>query len=530
MTSPADSIARLKHPSHSAMSSEERLRKLQQTTSSSHLSFDEKVQDLLRLGLEAFNLDIGILSNVRAERYIVINAVTADNSIAKHSEFPLGDTYCRHTLSCGNPTSTHHAVHSQWKNHPCYEKFRLEAYIGSPVTVDGKVFGTLNFSSPHPHLNAFDKHDHEFLQLMAQWVGLELERRQSEQKLQQFKTTLDQTLDCVFMFSADTLQFIYVNQGAMDQVGYSHEELMRMTPVDIKPEFNDRRFQQIIRSLANGTQSTCTFETMHQHRNGQRIAVEIFLQYIAPPDEEARFVAIVRDITERRKIDKMKSEFISTVSHELRTPLTSIHGSLGLIKGLNEGGMPDKTLSLIEIAHSNSERLLALINDILDMEKVASGNMRLDCRSYSLRALLNKTLASNQGYAEKYAVTFCLNPTVPDVEINVDADRFEQIMANLLSNAAKFSPPGEQIDISTTLRDGNVRIAVQDHGNGIPEEFRSRIFSKFSQADASDSRQKGGTGLGLSISKALVEEMSGKISFETDADLGTCFFLDLPAS
>lgn len=247
-------------------------------------------------------------------------------------------------------------------------------------------------------------------------------------------------------------------------------------------------------------------------------------------DAEGRAIGtfgVSSEITERKKVERMKNEFVSTVSHELRTPLTSIRGSLGLIAGGVAGEVPPQVKAMIDIAYNNSERLVRLINDILDMEKIESGKMVFEMAPTSLMPLVEEAIAANQGYAEQYGVRFLLKQST-DVKVNVDSDRLMQVLTNLLSNAAKFSPRGEVVELSVVAQDGKVRLSIADHGPGISEEFSRRIFQKFAQADSSDTRQKGGTGLGLSISKAIVERFSGVLGFETQAGKGTTFYFDLP--
>ena len=171
--------------------------------------------------------------------------------------------------------------------------------------------------------------------------------------------------------------------------------------------------------------------------------------------------------------------------------------------------------------------MIRLINDILDIEKIESGKMRLDLQVVDLKPLLVQVLAANEGYGT--ALNVGLNLDFPDeAQVNVDSDRLTQVITNLLSNAMKFSPPGDKVRVQVSRAGLGVRVEVQDHGPGIPEEFRNRIFQKFSQADSSDTRQKGGTGLGLNISRAIVERMGGTIGFSTEAGVGTTFFFELP--
>jgi PAS domain S-box-containing protein len=234
------------------------------------------------------------------------------------------------------------------------------------------------------------------------------------------------------------------------------------------------------------------------------------------------------DLTEHKRIEQMKDEFVSTVSHELRTPLTSISGALGLITGGALGDAPPAIQQMLEIAHRNSLRLGYLINDLLDMEKISAGKMSFDMREHSLRQLLDEALASNQAFAAHFGVS-CVLHDPPNVNIWVDGLRLQQVLTNFLSNAIKYTPDGGQVTLHCSLPDArHVRISVTDEGPGIPPGFQARVFEKFAQADASDSRQKGGTGLGLAITKEFIERMGGRVGFDTAADQGTTFWCELP--
>ncbi|MDP3310286.1 MAG: ATP-binding protein, partial [Polaromonas sp.] len=242
------------------------------------------------------------------------------------------------------------------------------------------------------------------------------------------------------------------------------------------------------------------------------------------------FYSLATDITELKRIDRLKSEFVSTVSHELRTPLTSIRGSLGLVSGGMAGKLPEPAIKLIDIAKNNCERLIRLINDILDIEKIESGKMQLELQPMALLPLLTQAVAANQGYGLANNVSLALQCDDPGLQVKVEADRLTQVVTNLLSNALKFSPPGGTVEVHVAKAGLGVRVEVRDHGPGIPEEFRARIFQKFSQADSSDTRQVAGTGLGLNISRAIIERLGGLIGFESEAGAGTTFFFELPLS
>jgi len=240
------------------------------------------------------------------------------------------------------------------------------------------------------------------------------------------------------------------------------------------------------------------------------------------------FVAAVRDVTDRRALERVKNEFVSTVSHELRTPLTSIAGALSLMASGTAGPLPAKAQALMTIARSNCDRLTRLINDILDLERIEAGKMVFEFGPVELPTLLHEALSDNLEYARKYGVRLELAGATPSATLWADPHRLMQVLTNLISNAVKFSPVGGAVTVSANATDGMVRIAVEDHGRGIPEAFRDRIFQKFAQADTADNRQKGGTGLGLSIVKSIVERHGGSVSFQSAYGSGSIFFVELP--
>ncbi|MFO7603515.1 MAG: ATP-binding protein [Gammaproteobacteria bacterium] len=251
----------------------------------------------------------------------------------------------------------------------------------------------------------------------------------------------------------------------------------------------------------------------------------IFLSDDAQPDA---VVTTFRDISALRLADQMKTEFISTVSHELRTPLTSIKGALGLFNGGALGEVTEQARQMLDIASRNVDRLSLLINDLLDMEKIASGNITLEMTRLRLNSLIEDAVYANAPYARAHQVRFCYTPPAQDIEIEADAHRLLQVLTNFLSNAAKFSPAGSDIPITITITGDQLRVTVCDNGPGIPPEYHARIFERFSQHDASDRRQHGGTGLGLAISRALVELHHGDIGFYANEPSGSCFYFALP--
>lgn len=238
----------------------------------------------------------------------------------------------------------------------------------------------------------------------------------------------------------------------------------------------------------------------------------------------------LRYATERKRLERLKDEFVSTVSHELRTPLTSISGSLGLLTGNAAGILPDPVARLLAIAHTNSQRLVRLVNDILDIEKMEAGRVVFNFRRTDVRSVVEQAIDANRGFAEGYRVRIRFEDAcaAAAADVRADPDRLLQVVTNLLSNAIKFSPADNEVVVAIEKGTDIVRLTVRDHGSGIPVDFKPLIFEKFAQADAKDARQKGGTGLGLSIVKQIVDRLSGEVGFADAPGGGTIFHVQLP--
>jgi signal transduction histidine kinase len=231
---------------------------------------------------------------------------------------------------------------------------------------------------------------------------------------------------------------------------------------------------------------------------------------------------------ERKIIERLKDEFVATVSHELRTPLTSISVSLGLLMANATGNLPVAAARLLAIAHTNTQRLVRLVNDILDMESMESGEVAFNFRQVDVLLLVEQTIEANRGFAEGCGVRIRLEEACAVGEVRVDSDRLAQVITNLLSNAIKFSPADNEVVVGVTKETDIVRISVRDHGPGISVNFKPRIFERFAQADATNARQKGGTGLGLSIVKRIVDRLGGEVGFSDAPGGGTIFHVELP--
>ena len=239
------------------------------------------------------------------------------------------------------------------------------------------------------------------------------------------------------------------------------------------------------------------------------------------------YIGVVRDLSKQKIIEKMKREFVSTVSHELRTPLTSLNGALSLLFSGVLQGDEKKSADMKELTLRNVERLNNLVNDILDMEKIETGEMKFDFSTTAVKEIAEEAMLLNQHYAIQNGITLEMRDSIADSYVNVDSDRIAQVMANLLSNAAKFSPENGVVSIRVVKHEHKIRFSVSDHGPGIAEDFQPLIFERFTQAKSGNTRETGGTGLGMAITKAIIEKHGGEIGFITEEGKGTSFFFDL---
>jgi signal transduction histidine kinase len=272
---------------------------------------------------------------------------------------------------------------------------------------------------------------------------------------------------------------------------------------------------------------TRSFESRYVHKKGH--AVTLVWNGVWSDSEQLHFF-IGRDVTQEKLVERMRDEFIATVSHELRTPLTSISGALGLLAAKADASLPAQAARLLSIAQANSQRLLRLVGSILDMEKSESGKLIFALHRVEIRAAVSIAIEMNQGFAESRGVRLRLDPASIGGEIRADPEWLTKIVTNLVSNAIKFSPAGEEVVVAVERCGETTRITVRDHGHGVPNDFKPRMFEKFAQADATDTRQQGGTGLGLSIVKQIVTRLGGEVGFSDAPGGGTIFHVDLPVS
>jgi PAS domain S-box-containing protein len=290
--------------------------------------------------------------------------------------------------------------------------------------------------------------------------------------------------------------------------------------------------QEFVRDIRDygASQIPCLMrESAITDQEGNNIAIEFRIS-ATEQKEETELIIVIRDINERKRLEQMQSEFVSIVSHELRTPLTSIIGSLKLIEGGVFGALPESLGSMIRIALQNGQQLALIINDILDMDKLVAGKMSFNIEALPIMPLIQQAVESNLSFAKQHQVEIVVIDTLPECAVLTDAMRLQQVLSNLLSNAAKYSRAQSKIEIHLHQSTSHVKISVRDFGEGIPKDFQPRLFKKFSQVDSSSTRKKGGTGLGLFICKEMVQRMNGEIGFESSEGIGSLFYFTIPLS
>ena len=411
-------------------------------------------------------------------------------------------------------------------------------YAGIPLFgPNGHAIGTLCLLDPKSR--SFSAHDVSLLADLAVLVTQEMSNRELGDAVSAAKESeallreITNTVPALIGYRDRSQRFLFHNQAYEEIFNLPHDQIHGQTITElagaamyaaVQPKIDEVLLGYPVRyeqNFTNSKQQVRIYDMQYYPRYGEGLEA----------NEVIGFYSLGTDITELKRINRMKTEFISTVSHELRTPLTSIRGSLGLVLGGVAGDLSEAVKSLIGIANNNCERLIRLINDILDSEKIESGKMALQIKVVDMVRLAHQTVAANEGFAGQHGIGLRLELAGASdtlLQLSIDSDRMQQVITNLISNAVKFSPAGGVVTLRLARQAGRVRLEVIDRGQGIPEDFHDRIFQKFSQADSSDTRLKGGTGLGLNISRALVERMGGDIGFTTKAGEGTTFFCEFP--
>ncbi|KIN71077.1 PAS domain-containing sensor histidine kinase [Sulfitobacter guttiformis] len=335
--------------------------------------------------------------------------------------------------------------------------------------------------------------------------------------------TLYELRDDVWIIDSETETFSYMNRIAESRFNINSDDYRKTSFSELAHQRDTSEVLAACRELKVSGKPSTRFETVLMD-----IPVDVSIKFLPGTDETGRYLILINDISERVAQEKHKSAFISTVSHELRSPLTSIKGAMGLLLSKSAGELPVKAVSLLEIAHRNADRLVLIINDILDLDKISSGEMDFELKDVDLAALVKEVNEANAMLQQRFGVQVEIMGLDVALPFRTDPNRFIQVLTNLLSNAYKFSKPNSTIFIDVADEGAQVRVSVKDEGQGIPAEDQHKLFNRFSDMANSDRALKGGTGLGLNICKAIVENMGGSIEFESTEGIGTTFYFCLP--
>lgn len=352
--------------------------------------------------------------------------------------------------------------------------------------------------------------------------------RQLRESEQLFRLLVDVAIDSILTVD-DQGTILSYNNASETIFGYPQQYIIGKNIILLLDRVNSNELRSALQYPEN-PENQIFFEKYHKiickRENGETFPAEVSIGRTVF-EEKPIYIWILRDITERERLTKMKTEFVSTVSHELRTPLTSINGAIGLILMGKGGKLTPEMKNLVDIAHRNSERLVLLVNDILDVEKIEADKMTFNTETVDLVDLIPAILESDRVYADKFHVNLTSDIPFQTLKIKTDRQRLTQVITNLLSNAVKFSPPQETVKVKVERRQEKVRISVIDRGPGIPHNFQAKLFQKFVQVDSSDNRQRGGTGLGLVIAKAIIQKLGGTIGFKSETGKGSTFYIEL---
>ncbi|MCW6035026.1 PAS domain S-box protein [Spirulina subsalsa FACHB-351] len=404
--------------------------------------------------------------------------------------------------------------------------------LGRPIVVGGSA--EIELHSPGQEVKYA-----EMTVAEAQWEGENVyivslrdisERKQAERALRESEERFRRAFrDSAIGMALVTIEgeFLRVNRSLCEILGYSEAEFNHLTLQGIThPEdwsMSERYQQQVIRGEIRYFQQ----EKRYFNRQGQAVWVLVSASLVRDSEGEPLYlIAQVQDISEQRAIDQMKHEFISIVSHELRTPLTAIEGALGLLATGIYNNKPEKAQRMLEIARTDCDRLVRLVNDILSLERLDSGQFQLEMAPCSVTHLMEQSVEVMQAIANTVPITLTTRPI--EAQVWAAADSILQTLTNLLNNAIKFSPPHTTVTVSAQDYGASICFCVQDQGRGIPPDKLHSIFRRFQQVDVSDARQKGGTGLGLAICQKIIEQHGGRIWAESQLGQGTCFYFTLP--
>lgn len=423
----------------------------------------------------------------------------------------------------------------RFANNPFLTKAGLQFYGGYPlVGKKGAVLGMLCVLDHRPR--SLTPAQRLTLRQLAGVVVALMDARRVERQRQWLSALVDNLQDEVLVFDADSQRCLHASGAALRRLGGPGALPGQISVMDVAPSLASLELSACMRQLQDGAHEVI-HETVGLNAQGKEFPAEVRWRRIEAGGHLA-IMAVVRDISERKQLDQAQDEFISVMSHEMRTPLTSVFGAISLVESGVCGELPTRATQMVKLAFTNIQSLLHIVNNILDLEGIMAGKMVFNLQPLDCAAVLQRLALSHQHHAD--AKRLSLEVDAPaGLNVLADRQRLEQILGNLISNAIKFSPPDAKVWLRAHEHEpdedegedegGCVRFGVTDHGAGIPEQFRRKIFSRFAQADMQATRAQGGSGLGLWIVKSMAEKMNGLVGFDSRPGL-TTMYVQLPAA
>lgn len=518
------------------------LRLLNDLSSKTELSIQKRLDDGLKLCLEYLDLEVGIVSKIWMDEYRIAAFYPESSGLSLNQKFKLGDTYCDITLSeKGKVLSIDNMSASDHKNHPCFKNFHLESYIGASYRVDGKIAGTVNFTSAEPRKKSFTEYEIDFMNLVARWVGSLMEQEEYQNKLLEeqslLKTFVSSAPAAIAMFDKHMNYISASKRWYKDQnikgeiIGKSHYKVFPEIPKFWKEMHKRALAGEVIKPgiekfvRADGSIQWLQGEIHPWYTHKDKIGgIIIFINDLT--DMKRQEVELRKAKEEAEEAGKIKEQFLSTMSHEIRTPLNAIIGTTNLLELEHPELAGNSRLKMLKFGSNN---LLTLINDILDFQKIESGNLEIVEEDVNLHELVDNIIETWRAVPQSGNVELVY---LYDAKLShhyiCDEVRLTQVLNNLISNALKFTDEGKIVVSIMSEEDGNIRFSVADTGIGIPEDQVEVIFETFKQINNQHSMKGGGTGLGLSISKHLVDLMKGSLKVASQIGEGTSFYFSIP--
>ncbi len=533
----------------------ERLKQLHRLSTGNYQDLETLFADYLQTGCQMLKLSTGIVSKVENDIYEIV-AVESPLDLAVGYEVDCKNTYCTEVVdTLSTITFAQVGAIESMKNHPVYLNLKLESFIGTPIFVNGNLYGTLNFSDTNLRKDIFTQEEREIVELMAKDIGQCIASVQSQVALKDsealFRNTFEQAAVGIAHVSLEGT-FIWVNQRLCEIVGYDNEPLIELTFQEITHPDDLTTDLEYVRQMLTGEIEKYSMEKRYIHRDGSIIWVNLTVSLVKNEMSEPEyFISVIEDISDRKKteiallestqskeklqvVNQAKDAFIAHMSHELRTPLNSILGFSSILQ--KDSHLTPEELNSVNIVHQSGQHLLALINDILDFSKITAKKLHLDPQNFDLIQFLTDVARVFQFRAQQKDLEFklAISSSIPAF-VKADSTRLRQVLYNLLSNAVKFTETGSVTLTVSKLADEkatypysyhSIRFQIEDTGIGIPTDKLTEIFTPFGQLNGSAGNHEG-SGLGLTISQEIIQLMNSSIQLKSQVDRGSKFYFDL---